>query len=308
MPLDRKKVIEEAAKKGIDMSWLEQAPRGEVSDAEINRPSLSPAAGQLMEAVRQQQARTPIYQPFEPGTPTQQRLQAEEQARQFEAQQEESARQFDERMALDYLRHEADQAYREAQLAIQRAAEKAAAAGGTEGLAGVTPGMDKGEIASYLRDVSRRADEPMVWDPDRPPESVSRAAEFDIPPEERYPDATPAQARKAAGYDEVAYLVERAIEDGDGWDVIKRTLQSQQNRFIAAGINMNDAYEWALRALERLADQAAVGGLPHSTGTTMDLGKIVDRAFVSGELRKAKRDMGKEDEADPLDRYMEGRQ
>ena len=85
--MDYTKEIEEARKHGVDMSWLQQAqaqtPAPAVS-ATGGVERVSPGAQQLMEAIRQAQARSPVYMPFAAGTPTQQRRQADESSRQFE--------------------------------------------------------------------------------------------------------------------------------------------------------------------------------------------------------------------------------
>lgn len=107
-----KQMIEQAKKRGIDVSWAEGMLAPVRATGGVER--LSPSAQQLMDAVRQAQARTPVYIPFPEGTPTQQRRQAEEQKRQFDIEQAFREKQF-----------AADKAYRQAQLELQKAAKQA---------------------------------------------------------------------------------------------------------------------------------------------------------------------------------------
>jgi hypothetical protein len=117
------RIIEQAKKnKGIDMSWLKptQSPTQAQVQATGGIERISPGASQLMDAVRQAQAQTPVYMPFPGGTPTQQRRQAEEASRQFDIGQEFSREKFDWEKDLAERQFAADQAYRDAQLALSR--------------------------------------------------------------------------------------------------------------------------------------------------------------------------------------------
>jgi len=117
------RIIEQAKKnKGIDMSWLKptQSPTQAQVQATGGIERISPGASQLMDAVRQAQAQTPVYMPFPGGTPTQQRRQAEEASRQFDIGQEFSREQFDWEKDLTERQFAADQAYKNAQLTLSR--------------------------------------------------------------------------------------------------------------------------------------------------------------------------------------------
>jgi hypothetical protein len=128
---ETKGIIERARAKGVDMSWLQpQAAQATVGG--VGR--LSPGAAQLMDAVRQAQAATPVYIPFPGGTPTQRRREAEEAKRQFDAGQEFSREKFDWEKDLTERQFAADQAYRDAQLALSRL--RASGGGGGGGGAG----------------------------------------------------------------------------------------------------------------------------------------------------------------------------
>jgi len=123
---DTDRIIEDARKRGVDMSWL-KAPVQATGGVE----RLSPGASQLMDAVRQAQAQSPTYMPFPAGTPTQQRRQEYEGARQFDVGHEFQREQFDWERDFRERGFEADQAYRAQQLAAQQAA---ALGTGEEGL------------------------------------------------------------------------------------------------------------------------------------------------------------------------------
>lgn len=136
---ETKGIIERARAKGVDMSWLQpQAAQATVGGVE----RLSPGAAQLMEAVRQAQAATPVYMPFPGGTPTQRRREAEEAKRQFEIGQEFSREKFDWEKDLAERQFAADQAYRDAQLALSRLRASGGGGGGGGGDTPEDPAID----------------------------------------------------------------------------------------------------------------------------------------------------------------------
>lgn len=142
---ETKGIIERARAKGVDMSWLQpQAAQATVGGVE----RLSPGAAQLMEAVRQAQAATPVYMPFPGGTPTQRRREAEEAKRQFEIGQEFSREKFDWEKDLAERQFAADQAYRDAQLALSRL--RASGGGGGGGGAGYDTETPWGAIDTLI--------------------------------------------------------------------------------------------------------------------------------------------------------------
>lgn len=145
------RIIEQAKKnKGIDMSWLKptQSPTQAQVQATGGIERISPGASQLMEAVRQAQAATPVYMPFPGGTPTQRRREAEEAKRQFEIGQEFSREKFDWEKDLAERQFAADQAYRDAQLALSRL--RASGGGGGGGGAGYDTETPWGAIDTLI--------------------------------------------------------------------------------------------------------------------------------------------------------------
>ncbi len=127
------RIIERAKAGGVDMSWL-KAPQVQATGG-VGR--ISPGASQLMDAVRQAQAVTPVYMPFPGGTPTQRRREADESTRQVDVGQKFSREQWDWQKGFQERQFAADQAYRNAQLALSRAAASAGAGGGAAGLTGM---------------------------------------------------------------------------------------------------------------------------------------------------------------------------
>ena len=99
---DTERIIEDAKKAGVDMSWLREAKKRRVQSPE----GMSSGAGTLLEALRTDRANRPTYQPRPPGTPT---LQYK--------QHKEGVRQFDEDIALRREKMEADEEYRRETLA-----------------------------------------------------------------------------------------------------------------------------------------------------------------------------------------------
>ncbi len=285
MPIDREKVIAEAAKKGIDMSWLERAPRGEVSGAAINRPSLSPQADQLMASVREQQARTPVFQPFAPGTPTQARREADERAKQFGISHEESVRQFEmghvlseEKLALQQQQQRDLQDYRNAQLELQRAADAAQKAAEAAG------------VGAY------------DWY-----DTLSVSQQQLVGP-------------NIAG-EVIEDFVRQAVSDGATWEEIKSHLLSWQNKQQLAIYRVadDDIIKIAADALERSINEI-MGGLRPSpvptemTGTGPDrmIGTVregIARTDLQREIRKAREEVAQlasQGEPDPLADYLRG--
>ena len=135
---DINSIVEDAKRRGVDMSWLrapgtggQQAPVDPGGMGAVGR--VSPGASDLMQAVQQAQAQSPVYIPFPGGTPTQARRQADESARQFEVGHEFDREQFDWRRDTDVRDFEANEAYRQAQLDLQ---QMRAAGGGAGGLPG----------------------------------------------------------------------------------------------------------------------------------------------------------------------------
>lgn len=120
--MDQEEIIERARKKGADMSWLREAKQPVAGGAApTSVEQLSPGAAGLMGNVQQHQAQTPVYMPFPRGAPTQRRREADTQAGQWDQQFEEGIRQFDMGHAFDQEKFQSDEAYRQAQLALQRA-------------------------------------------------------------------------------------------------------------------------------------------------------------------------------------------
>lgn len=131
------KMIEGGKKHGVDMSWLRAPAAGGTQAPGLGAVGrLSPGAADLLQSVRQTQTQTPAYIPFPGGTPTQARRQADEASRQFEVGHEFDREQFDWRRGTDERDFEANEAYRQAQLALQQL--QVAGGGGAAGGAGAT--------------------------------------------------------------------------------------------------------------------------------------------------------------------------
>jgi len=131
VPIDRQKIIEEAQKKGIDMSWLQQAGQAPQVQATGGLERLSPGAAELMEGVRQTQQRSAPYIPFPQGAPTQRRTEMEL-----------GAEQWDQDFERGILEADRNYQLQREQLELQRAAQMAGQAGGAGGEAGGAGGTD----------------------------------------------------------------------------------------------------------------------------------------------------------------------
>lgn len=184
------RIIERAKAGGVDMSWL-KAPQVQATGG-VGR--ISPGASQLMDAVRQAQAATPVYMPFPGGTPTQRRREADESSRQFDVGQEFSREQWDWQKGFQERQFAADQAYRNAQLALSRAARMGGGAG-VEG--GYLEGYGPPEIniPAHLKTQSQQEN----W-------------------------------LKTQGTNRVAMLIDGILADGGKWEDIRDTLTSPAGR------------------------------------------------------------------------------
>ena len=112
---------------------------------------LSPAAQQLLDAVRAAQSSTPVYMPFAAGTPTQRRREADESTRQFGIAQDMREREF-----------AADEAYRAAQVDLDNRKLALGAQGGSSGSSG----------GNTPTTINQRATQ-QVWSYNTPEEAVT---------------------------------------------------------------------------------------------------------------------------------------
>jgi len=114
--------IEEAAAHGIDMSWLQDAdPRQVFGVQQQQAPMADPTW--MFQGVQQAQAETPVYAPFEPGTPTGAGLELEENIRQFDKSHDVALQQIGldkRRAALAEREFEAQRKLARDQLALEQ--------------------------------------------------------------------------------------------------------------------------------------------------------------------------------------------
>lgn len=93
---------------------------------DLNAP-VTPQVVQMFEAIEQHRAKTPVYIPFKPGTPTLAREQFEEGTRRWGAEFDEGKRRWEQEFALAQKQFEAQQEQRRIQNALaQQAARQAA--------------------------------------------------------------------------------------------------------------------------------------------------------------------------------------
>ena len=95
---------------------------------DLNAP-VTPQVVQMFEAIEQHRAKTPVYIPFKPGTPTLAREQFEEGTRRWGAEFDEGKRRWEQEFALAQKQFEAQQEQRRIQNALAQQAAQQASSG-----------------------------------------------------------------------------------------------------------------------------------------------------------------------------------
>ena len=173
----------------------------------------------LMQAVLQHQQANPITIPYAPGTPTLATRQAEEAMRAQAAQEAFQREQFDWEKDMKERQFAADQAYRNAQLALSML---------KSGGGGTGTQQARRDDQSYFRDLSARAGEPMIWDVNRPPESV-------------IDQVTPKTAQE-----EIWDVMQYVVDTGGSWDNVVNAIRAKAPVLQKEKLSVEDALQWAL--------------------------------------------------------------
>lgn len=116
---------------------------------DLNAP-VTPQVVQMFEAIEQHRAKTPVYIPFKPGTPTFAREQFEEGTRRWGAEFDEGKRRWEQEFALAQKQFEAQQEQRRIQNALaQQAARQAARQAAQQASSGVELPSTASERKNY---------------------------------------------------------------------------------------------------------------------------------------------------------------
>lgn len=255
----RPELIKKLQESGVDVSRI---PVTEEQRDGVEQ--LSPAGAQLMEAVKHQQQESPVYMPFEGGTPTQRRREADTAAEQWdqkferdaewwEAEFERDAEWWDKEYGLKRDQYELDKEYRNAQIEdLQRAVEASKEGGALGQYQGL---LDMATTPTHEKEILHEI-----------------------------------------GVNEVRNWSDHVISDGGSWNDIKSIIESNRVNLSPFGLSYGEALQVALESYESHVNNMVANWPIRIGGNLLERHKaqterVEEHAKHMKELEKARKEV-----------------